>query len=156
MERLRQGHGADGRASWTRALLFVDLDDFKTLNDTLGHQAGDLLLQEVARRVRLFVHETDFVGRLGGDEFVVILEDLSEIQEHAAEQAKSAAAKICSAVGQPYLLDGREWRTTCSVGITIFGSKRENPSEILRRADIAMYQAKESGRNTFCLFTSAS
>lgn len=156
MERLRQNFAADNRIRWKRALLFLDLDDFKTLNDTLGHQAGDLLLQEVARRLRSFIHETDFVGRLGGDEFVVILEDLNEIQEHAAEQAKTAAKKILSVIEQPYLLDGKEWLITCSIGIAIFGSKQENASEILKQADIAMYRAKKSGRNTFCLFTSAS
>ena len=156
MERLRQGYAADNRVGWARALLFLDLDHFKTLNDTLGHQAGDLLLQEVARRIRSFVHETDFVGRLGGDEFVVILEDLSEIQEHAEEQAKTAAEKILSVIEQPYHLDGHEWLTTSSIGITIFGSKRVSASEILKQADLAMYRAKESGRNTFCLFSSAS
>ncbi|HEY1984289.1 MAG TPA: PAS domain S-box protein [Terracidiphilus sp.] len=156
MERLRQGYVTDNRTVWTRALLFLDLDGFKTLNDTLGHQAGDLLLQEVARRLRALIHETDFVGRLGGDEFVVILEHLNEIQEHAAEQAKTAAGKILSVVEQPYLLDGQEWLATASIGITTFRSKQENTSEILKQADIAMYQAKESGRNTFCLFTSAS
>jgi diguanylate cyclase (GGDEF)-like protein/PAS domain S-box-containing protein len=153
MERLRQGYTAAERTGWKRALLFLDLDGFKRLNDTLGHQAGDQLLQEVARRLRSLIHETDFVGRLGGDEFVAILEDLNGIQEHAANQAKTAAGKILSVIGQPYLLDGQEWFTTASIGITIFGSKQENTSEILKQADIAMYRAKESGRNTFCLFT---
>jgi len=156
LERLRQDYTANTRTGWKRALLFLDLDDFKTLNDRLGHQAGDLLLQEVARRLRSLIRETDFVGRLGGDEFVVILEDLNEIQEHAAEQAKTAAKKILSAIEQPYFLDGQEWRTTSSIGITIFESKRNIASDILKEADIAMYRAKESGRNAFCLFTSAS
>lgn len=156
MERLRQGHLVTNRTRWTRALLFLDLDGFKGLNDTFGHQAGDLLLQEVARRLRSLIHETDFVGRLGGDEFVVILEVLNEIRKQAAEQAKTAAERIISVIGKPYLLDGRQWLSTASIGITIFGNKQENTSEILKQADIAMYQAKESGRNTFCLFASAS
>jgi diguanylate cyclase (GGDEF)-like protein/PAS domain S-box-containing protein len=152
MERLRRGHTTERAVRFRRALLFVDIDKFKTLNDTLGHQAGDLLLREVAHRLRTLIHETDFVGRLGGDEFVVILEDLDEIRGDAADQAKTAAEKIRKAIEEPYLLDSHEWRGTCSIGITLFEGTPSHVSEVLKQADTAMYRAKAAGRNAVCLF----
>jgi diguanylate cyclase (GGDEF)-like protein len=136
-------------------LLFVDLDNFKTLNDTLGHQTGDLLLQEAARRLTACVREADTVGRLGGDEFVLMLEDLSDLPEDAAAQAKAVGEKILSVVTQPYQLNGRECRSSASIGISVFGGRRENSNEILQQADIAMYQAKAAGRNTMRFFAPA-
>ena len=136
-------------------MLFVDLDNFKTLNDTLGHQTGDLLLQEAARRLSACVRDTDTVGRLGGDEFVLMLEDLSEVPEDAAAQAKAVGEKILAAVTQPYHLDGRECRSSASIGISVFGALKENSSEVLQQADIAMYQAKAAGRNTLRFFAPA-
>jgi diguanylate cyclase (GGDEF)-like protein len=137
------------------ALLFIDLDQFKTLNDTLGHQTGDLLLQEVARRLPSCVREADTVARLGGDEFVVMLEDLSETAEDAAEQAKTAAEKILAAVAQPYLIATHECRSTASIGITVFGDRKESADAILQQADIAMDQSKAAGCNTLRFFSPA-
>ena len=155
LEKLRQSLAAGNRSGRMRAVLFVDLDNFKTLNDTLGHQIGDMLLQETARRLTTCVRDSDTVGRLGGDEFVLMLEDLSETPEEAAAQAKAVGEKILSAVAEPYLLDGRECRSSASIGISVFGDRRESSSEVLQQADIAMYQAKAAGRNTMRFFEPA-
>ncbi len=155
LDRLRQTLAANARSQRKRALLFVDLDDFKTLNDTLGHHIGDLLLQEVARRISARIRETDTVARLGGDEFVVLLQDLPENAEHAAGRAKAIAEKILRAVDEPYLLAGRECRSSSSIGITVFGDPQDSTNEILQQADIAMYQAKAEGRNTLRFFAPA-
>jgi diguanylate cyclase (GGDEF)-like protein/PAS domain S-box-containing protein len=155
LDRLRQNLAADARTRCKRALLFVDLDNFKTLNDTLGHQNGDLLLQEIAQRLAACVRAADTVARLGGDEFVVLLDDLSEVPEEAAAQAGAVGQKMLAAVGRPYVLDGRDCTSTASIGIAVFGGKRESANEILRQGDMAMYQAKAAGRNTLCFFAPA-
>lgn len=155
LDRLRKTLAANTRSNHKRALLFVDLDDFKTLNDTLGHHIGDLLLQEVAQRITTRIRETDTLARLGGDEFVVLLQDLSETAEDAAAQAKTIAEKILAAVHQSYTLAGRECRSSCSIGITIFGDPGDSTNEVLQQADIAMYQAKAAGRNTARFFAPA-
>jgi diguanylate cyclase (GGDEF)-like protein len=155
LDRLRQTLAISIRSKRKRALLFVDLDDFKTLNDTLGHHIGDLLLQEVARRIIASIRETDTVARLGGDEFVVLLQDLSELPEDAAAQAKTVAEKILTSIHEPYLLDGRECRSSSSIGITVFGNPQDTTNEVLQQADIAMYQAKAAGRNTMHFFAPA-
>jgi diguanylate cyclase (GGDEF)-like protein/PAS domain S-box-containing protein len=155
MERLHVTLASSSRTGRLRALLFVDLDNFKTLNDTLGHHTGDLLLQEAAKRLTACVREADTVGRLGGDEFVLMLEDLSDLPEDAAAQAKAVGEKILSVVTQPYMLNGRECRSSASIGISVFGGRRENSNEILQQADIAMYQAKAAGRNTMRFFAPA-
>ncbi|MGC1645469.1 MAG: EAL domain-containing protein [Candidatus Sulfotelmatobacter sp.] len=155
LDRLRQTLAASVRTNRKRALLFVDLDDFKTLNDTLGHHIGDLLLQEVARRILATIREADTVARLGGDEFVVLLQDLSEMPEECAAQAKTVAEKILTSLHQPFLLDGRECRSSSSIGITVFGSPQNSTNEVLQQADIAMYQAKAAGRNTLHFFAPA-
>ena len=154
-DRLRQSLSASSRHRYKQALLFVDLDHFKNLNDTLGHQTGDLLLQEVATRLRLCVRETDTVARLGGDEFLIILEELSQIPEDAAAKAETVAKKILASLEQPYWLDGRQCLSSASVGITVFGDHRETLNDVMQHADIAMYQAKAAGRNTFRLFAPA-
>ena len=154
-ERLRQALISSIRSGAKHALLFVDLDGFKLLNDTLGHHVGDLLLQETARRISGCVREVDTVARLGGDEFVIILEDLSQIPEIAAAQARTVGGKILSAIDQPYLLDGRECQTTSSMGITVFGNENESTNDVLQQADIAMYQAKAAGRNAMFFFAPA-
>jgi diguanylate cyclase (GGDEF)-like protein/PAS domain S-box-containing protein len=155
MERLRQplDHGS-GRGH-SHALLLVDLDHFKTLNDTLGHQTGDLLLQEVARRIVACTHEADTVCRLGGDEFVVVLEELSKVAEEAAAQAKAVSEKILAAIDRPCLLDDHECLSTASIGIAVFGTRQGNTDEILQQAEIALYQAKAAGRNTLRFFSPA-
>jgi diguanylate cyclase (GGDEF)-like protein/PAS domain S-box-containing protein len=155
VERLHQALAASNRCDRMRALLFVDLDNFKTLNDTLGHQTGDLLLKETARRITACVRDPDTVARLGGDEFVLMLEDLSEIPEVAAAHAKTVGEKILATVGQPYLLDARECRSSASIGISVFGDRRQTTNEVLQQADIAMYQAKAAGRNTMRFFAPA-
>lgn len=152
LDRLRKTLARGSRSERLRAILFADLDDFKTLNDTLGHQTGDLLLQEVARRVTACVREADTVSRLGGDEFVVMLEELSEVPEVAAAQAEVIAKKILGAISQSYLLDGRECQSTASIGVTVFGGGEESTNEILQQADIAMYEAKGVGRNAVRFF----
>ncbi len=154
-EQLRQSQALGSRLGTLRALLFLDLDNFKTLNDTLGHQTGDLLLQEVARRLSSCVRETDTIGRFGGDEFVIVLQDLSDTPERAAEQAKQVAEKIRACLSQPCLLDGHNWVSSSSIGISVFGHKRESTDEILQQADIAMYQAKAAGRNAIHFFAPA-
>jgi diguanylate cyclase (GGDEF)-like protein/PAS domain S-box-containing protein len=154
-ERLGQALAASALNHRNQALLFVDLDDFKTLNDTLGHQTGDLLLLEVAGRLSACVRESDTVARLGGDEFVVMLEELSEIPEDAAAQAEAIGKKILAAVGQPYRLDDHQCRSSASIGITVFGGQQKTAGEVLQHADIAMYQAKAAGRNTIRFFAPA-
>ena len=154
-DRLRQSLAAGIRDRRKQSLLFIDIDHFKTLNDTLGHQVGDLLLQEVARRIAACVSEADTVARLGGDEFVVLLEGLSGKMEDAAEQTGHAAGKIIAAAGEPYLLAGREYHFSFSIGITVYGAQSESAHEILQQAEIAMYQAKAAGRNTMRFFAPA-
>jgi diguanylate cyclase (GGDEF)-like protein/PAS domain S-box-containing protein len=138
-----------------RALLFVDLDNFKTLNDTFGHQTGDLLLQEVAGRISACVRSTDTVARFGADEHVVIIGELSNSTEDAATRARTVGEKILAAVCKPYSLDGHEFRSTASVGITVFGEVRISADEVLQHAAIAMHQAKADGGNTIHFFNSA-
>jgi diguanylate cyclase (GGDEF)-like protein/PAS domain S-box-containing protein len=155
MERLHQTLVSGPRTPHKRALMFVDLDNFKNLNDTLGHQAGDLLLQKVAGRLSSCIRDADTVARLGGDEFVVMLEGLSECAEDAASQARAVAEKILAAIRQPCMLDGHEVFSTSSVGITVFGEQRQSMNEVMQQADIAMYQAKAAGRNTMRFFAPA-
>jgi diguanylate cyclase (GGDEF)-like protein/PAS domain S-box-containing protein len=154
-ERMRQAHLSSIRTGSKHALLFVDLDGFKSLNDTLGHHIGDLLLQETARRIQGCVREVDTVARLGGDEFVIVLEDLSQVPEIAAAQARTVGGKILAAIDRPFLLDGRECQSTASMGITVFGNQNESANEVLQQADIAMYQAKAAGRNAMFFFAPA-
>ncbi len=135
------------------ALLFVDLDNFKTLNDTLGHDFGDELLKQVAQRMVRCVREGDTVARLGGDEFVVMLDDLSNNAEEAANQAEIVGEKIILTLNENYLLfGGTEYRSTPSIGVTLFVGNDCSLDELLKRADLAMYQAKAAGRNTLRFF----
>ena len=137
------------------ALLFVDLDNFKRLNDTFGHQAGDLTLQEVARRITNCVRDIDTVARLGGDEFVVMLEELSVDPECAAAEAKAAGERILAAIDLPYLHNGHECICTASIGISVFWDHKESADEVLQKAELAMYHAKAAGRDTIRLFSPA-
>jgi diguanylate cyclase (GGDEF)-like protein/PAS domain S-box-containing protein len=155
MDRLQHALAASSRSARKRALLFVDLDNFKMLNDTHGHDIGDLLLQEVAKRLTACVSKADTVARWGGDEFVVMLDDLSENSAEAAAQSKIIGEKILSAVKRPCMLAGHECRSSPSIGITLFADQRENVGELLKQADIAMYQAKAAGRNTLRFFEPA-
>ncbi|MDD5298602.1 MAG: PAS domain S-box protein [Rhodocyclaceae bacterium] len=148
MDRLHQALATSSRTGREGALLFIDLDNFKTLNDSLGHDMGDLLLQEVALRLSACVREGDTVSRLGGDEFVVVLEVLSETSQEARAQAEGVGSKMLAAIGQPYMLAGHEFHSTPSIGITLFGRRERSPVELLKEADLAMYRAKAAGRNT--------
>ena len=152
MDRLELAMASRARHQRKGALLFVDLDNFKTLNDTHGHHRGDLLLQEVAQRLVNCSRKGDTVARLGGDEFVVMLEDLSEQSVEAATQAEGVGEKILGLLNQNYQLAGYVHHSTPSIGITLFGECEEGIEEPLKRADLAMYQAKAAGRNTLRFF----
>jgi diguanylate cyclase (GGDEF)-like protein/PAS domain S-box-containing protein len=153
MDRLEQALTASRRHQREGALLFVDLDDFKTINDTLGHDQGDVLLQQVAQRLLTCVREGDTVARVGGDEFVVLLKELSQDPHESATWAEAIAKKILAALNEAHQLDHAEQHCTASIGVTMFGrDQRESIDEPLRRADMAMYQAKTAGRNTLRFF----
>jgi diguanylate cyclase (GGDEF)-like protein/PAS domain S-box-containing protein len=134
------------------AVLMVDLDNFKRINDTKGHATGDRLLIEVAQRLRTCVREGDTVARLGGDEFVIMLEFLSQDAKLAAIQAEVVGRKILNSIDQDFLISGQSIHTSLSVGISLFTMPTTSSEELLKRADAAMYQAKSAGRNTMCFF----
>ncbi len=148
LDRLQQALASSTRNRSEGALLFIDLDNFKTLNDTLGHDIGDLLLQQVAQRLATCIREGDTVARLGGDEFVVMLEDLSENPQESATQTETVCEKILAILNQPYMLAGHQHHSTPSIGATLFNDHQNSVDELLKRADLAMYQAKAAGRNT--------
>jgi diguanylate cyclase (GGDEF)-like protein/PAS domain S-box-containing protein len=152
MDRLHQAFASSSRNQREGALLFIDLDNFKTINDTLGHNMGDLLLQQAALRLTACVRDGDTVARLGGDEFVVMLENLSEQPIEAATQTQAVCEKILAALSQPYRLAQHECHSTSSIGATLFSNHGESGEELLKRADIAMYQAKKAGRNMLIFF----
>ena len=148
LDRLQRSIAACQRTKSLGALLFIDLDNFKDLNDTLGHDMGDQLLSQVAARLVASVREADTVARFGGDEFVVMLDNLSSELPEAAAQAETVAEKLLASLNQPFELDGAQHYSTPSIGITLFGDERLSVDELLKRADLAMYQAKAAGRNT--------
>lgn len=159
-DRLEQAITSSARHNRHCALMLLDMDDFKRLNDTMGHDVGDQFLVEVARRLESMVREGDTVARHGGDEFVVILEDLSE-DATAPMQAEQVAVKILKAVSEPYMLKLRDkqgepaersYYCTSSIGITLFRGNTLSADELMRRADTAMYQAKAAGRNSLRFF----
>jgi len=153
LDRLRHAVAATKRDGHGGALLFIDLDNFKTLNDTLGHDKGDQLLQQVARRLEARVaRDSDTVARHGGDEFVIVLEDLSPYREKAAAQAELVAEKLLEAFNEPFQLDGHLHHTSPSIGVALFDKDMKDIDELLKRADLAMYQAKAAGRNTIRFF----
>ncbi|HQN64407.1 MAG TPA: diguanylate cyclase [Methylophilus sp.] len=134
------------------AVLMLDVDNFKLINDTYGHEAGDYFLIEVARRLRYCTREEDTVARLGGDEFVILLEFLSQDAEEAERQVRVVAEKVLNEIRKSFLINGIEIRTSVSLGISMFTSPHLPSDEMLRRADAAMYRAKSSGRDRFCFF----
>ncbi|MCX7193752.1 MAG: EAL domain-containing protein [Proteobacteria bacterium] len=152
MDRLNHAIASGARSGRTGALLFIDLDNFKTLNDTLGHDIGDLLLQQVSQRLVSCIREGDTVARLGGDEFVVLLEDLSTQALEAAEQTESVGEKILATLNLPYQLASHDCRSTPSIGATLFNGHERPIEELMKQADIAMYQSKKAGRNTLRFF----
>jgi diguanylate cyclase (GGDEF)-like protein/PAS domain S-box-containing protein len=152
LDRLQQTMASSSRNNKEAALLFIDLDHFKDINDTLGHSVGDKLLQMVAARLIECVRGCDTVARLGGDEFVVMLDDLNEDAVHSAEQAEAVGNKILAALNLPYLLSGHQLHNSPSIGIALFNGYQQSKDELLKQADIAMYQSKKSGRNTLSFF----
>ena len=152
LDRLNQIMLATTRTGHAGALLFIDIDNFKTLNDTLGHDAGDLLLQQMAQRLAASVRAGDTVSRQGGDEFVVILDKLSEQPAEAAKETKIIADKILTALRQSYQLANHTYLTSVSIGATLFNTQEIVIDDLLKQADLAMYEAKAAGRNTFRFF----
>jgi diguanylate cyclase (GGDEF)-like protein/PAS domain S-box-containing protein len=152
LDRLNQIMLASTRTGHAGALLFIDIDNFKTLNDTLGHDAGDLLLQQMAQRLAASVRAGDTVSRQGGDEFVVILDKLSEQPAEAAKETKIIADKILTALRQSYQLANHTYLTSVSIGATLFNTQEIVIDDLLKQADLAMYEAKAAGRNTFRFF----
>lgn len=155
--RLLEDHIAQAMSASSRnlhycALLFIDLDHFKNLNDTLGHKLGDELLKQVAERLKSCVREGDTVARPGGDEFIILLQDIGYKQEEAANHAKLVAEKILSRFNEPYQLSESQYVLTASIGINLFIDHYENADEIMKRSDLAMYQAKAQGRNAIRFF----
>ena len=151
-ERLKQTITASSRSSTTGALLFIELDHFKTLNDTQGHDMGDLQLKQVATRLSNSVREGDTVARVGGDEFVVILAGLSESEIDAATHTEAVATKILATLSQPYRLDEVLHLSSASIGATLFRGTRANIDDLMKQADMAKYRAKDAGRNAVRFF----
>jgi diguanylate cyclase (GGDEF)-like protein/PAS domain S-box-containing protein len=152
LERLQRAISVPQPQTKVGALLFIDLDNFKNLNDTLGHDKGDLLLQQVAQRLTSCLREKDTVARLGGDEFVLLLEELSDDAAQAAVMAEAIGHKIIGSFNLPFYLDSYEYFSTPSIGVTLFNDADCSVDELLKRADIAMYQAKACGRNAMRFF----
>ncbi|NMM21380.1 MAG: EAL domain-containing protein [Rhodoferax sp.] len=155
MDRLKQAMTVGNRTGTCGAVLFIDLDHFKTLNDTLGHDKGDLLLQQVAQRLAVCVREGDTVARLGGDEFVVVLGSLDESAQEAATQTEVVGEKTLTSLSQIYRLGDIDHRSTASIGATLFCGHQSSIDDLLKQADLAMYKAKETGRNAVRFFDPA-
>ena len=152
LDRIEHALAMNARHGRVGALLFIDLDNFKDLNDTLGHEVGDQFLQQIAQRLSHSSREADTIARLGGDEFVILMEDMGMSEEAATQQSHVAARKVLAAVTQSYALSGGNHHTTCSIGIALFNGAGLSAQDLLRRGDLAMYQAKKAGRNTLCFF----
>lgn len=152
LDRLQHALAASFRHRQFGALMFLDLDNFKTLNDTQGHDIGDALLRQVGQRLRDGVRAVDTVARLGGDEFVILLEELGDSATMAALQAETAARKILTAFTRPFDLGTVRYDCTTSIGVTIFEGETASIDELLKQADLAMYESKQSGRNTVHFF----
>ncbi|MGV7206539.1 EAL domain-containing protein [Oxalobacteraceae bacterium A2-2] len=152
LDRLGHAIAKCERGGCHGAVLFVDLDNFKALNDTMGHDMGDRLLEMVAFRLQQVTRDSDTVARLGGDEFVILLEDLGGSAQLAASHAEVVAQKVVAALSLCYPLDGHELRSTPSIGVVLFGGGSHTINDLLRQADMAMYEAKAAGRATFRFF----
>jgi diguanylate cyclase (GGDEF)-like protein/PAS domain S-box-containing protein len=151
-DRLNQAMAASARSGQHGALMFIDLDDFKNVNDLLGHHNGDLLLQKAGARLRDIVRETDTVARFGGDEFVVLLACLSEAADEAAQQAERIAEAMLAALNRPYMLDGHVRQNSASIGVAMFLGTDHSLDEMMRRADLSMYESKQLGKNRVRFF----
>jgi len=152
LDRLRKALLTSARTNTYGALLYLDLDDFKTLNDTRGHDAGDQLLVKTSERLQTCIRRTDTVARIGGDEFIILLEDVGETEKSASNHVDLLCKKILMSLGQPYSIANVEHHSTLSVGVALFVGDTEGIDELLKQADLAMYQAKSAGRNTYRFF----
>jgi len=145
--RIQAALDQSGRTGLLGAVLFIDMDRFKQINDSFGHNFGDLMLMEVANRIRASVRDADTVARLGGDEFVVLLEGIGTQKEWVSQHVDEVADRIRHALAMPYLLDSRLHRSSPSIGICLFDGIGQGVDTLLKQADVAMYQAKDAGRN---------
>ena len=152
MDRLQRALSQGTGTAEIGVLMFIDLDHFKVLNDSLGHARGDLLLQQAAARLATCVRANETVARLGGDEFVIMLEHQGESPQAATDKARAVGGQILAALSEPYDLAGHQYHGTCSIGITSFSRHHQNIGDLLKQADLAMYQAKGAGRNGLCFF----
>ena len=155
LDRFHLALSVSARSHHYGAVLFLDMDKFKTLNDTLGHDYGDLMLIEVAQRIQYCVREVDTVARLGGDEFVVLLEEVDTNAEHASQKVALIAEKIRAALAVPYQIKEHEYHSSPSIGMCLYRGNEESVDTLLKHADLAMYQAKDSGRNAVRFFDPA-
>jgi diguanylate cyclase (GGDEF)-like protein/PAS domain S-box-containing protein len=151
-DRLKQSMIVSNRNKTFGAVLFIDIDHFKKLNDTLGHDKGDILLQHVAQLLTSCVREGDTVGRLGGDEFLVILKNLNDGIQESASLTEAVGTKILNTLGQTYQLGDINYRATASIGATLFCGEETSIEDLLKQADLAMYKSKDTGRNTLHFF----
>jgi diguanylate cyclase (GGDEF)-like protein/PAS domain S-box-containing protein len=147
LDRFLRARSVSARSNYYGAVLFLDMDRFKTLNDTLGHDHGDLLLIEVAQRIQSCVREVDTVARFGGDEFVVLLEEVDTSAEQASQKVALIAEKIRAVLAAPYQLNDHEYHSSPSIGVCLYRGNTESVDTLLKHADLAMYQAKDSGKN---------
>ncbi len=155
LDRIRQAQSISARSKHYGALLFLDMDRFKTLNDTLGHDHGDLFLIEIAKRMQRCVREVDTVARIGGDEFVVLIEEIGSNAEEVSQKVALIAEKIRASLSSPYQLKEHEHHSSPSIGVSLYRGNDEALETLLKQADMAMYQAKESGRNAVRFFDPA-
>lgn len=152
IDRLNQSMSLSARSNQFGALLFIDLDNFKLLNDTLGHGVGDNLLKLSSERLKKCLREGDTVARLGGDDFVILLSDLGSEEKYAAASCESIGEKILSVLGEPYELETASYQSTASIGITLFRGDSISDDELMKQADLAMYKSKEAGKNGLSFF----
>jgi diguanylate cyclase (GGDEF)-like protein/PAS domain S-box-containing protein len=155
LDRLQQALVSSERKQLYGALLILDLDNFKQLNDLLGHQEGDALLQQAAQRMQACLRKSDSVGRVGGDEFMVLLDTFADSPTLAAQYTETVAQKILAHLAEPYTLQGKTHASTTSIGASVFMQGMEDRDDVVKHADAAMYQAKAAGRNTVCFFDPA-
>jgi diguanylate cyclase (GGDEF)-like protein len=152
LDRLQQSRASSEETHSHCALMFLDIDRFKQLNDTLGHEVGDILLRQVSQRLLTCVRAGDCVSRFGGDEFVVLLNDLGPDPVQAETRARDVANQMLQVLSQTYNLNNHAYDSTLSAGVVVFLGGQEPVGDLLRKADLAMYRAKSQGRNTMCLF----